>query len=87
MAILHELRASFQKKLDACLEGDLTTAEKRTALGKLLSEQRDLRSKINRRPYADPDDRYEDMANDYADFLDDHYRDMIKKCQDELKKL
>mmetsp|Transcript_84702 Transcript_84702/g.182577 ORF Transcript_84702/g.182577 Transcript_84702/m.182577 type:complete len:106 (-) Transcript_84702:43-360(-) len=84
MCSIDGLLRDFEKKVSAILRDP---SSKRAALESLLGEQQVCQSKIVHSPYRGTDDRYEDMANDYAEFLHEHYVKTIRRCRQELAKL
>ncbi len=83
---LSDLKKKFDTSLQTALK--ITSKEERLkALKTLQGEMRMCQGKVVHRPYSQPDDRYEDMANDYGDFLDDHYTKCINICGKEIGKI
>ena len=85
MGLMGEFAGAFKKKLAAAVAA--SSKDNLKPLEDLLADQRSERSKVNVKPYSEPEDRYEDMANDYGSFLYDHYGTACAMVQTEIDKL
>mmetsp|Transcript_3826 Transcript_3826/g.6011 ORF Transcript_3826/g.6011 Transcript_3826/m.6011 type:complete len:96 (+) Transcript_3826:231-518(+) len=84
--LMNNLAPAFMGKL-AAAASQATTEKSKQHLERLLADQQALQSSVNREPYSDPDDRYESMANDYGEFLYEHYEAAIAMIRVEIQKL
>ena len=53
----------------------------------LLAEQQDQKRKVNRNPYSPPEDMAESMANDYGEWLYEHYQTACELVEAEIQKM
>ena len=84
--LLGDLAPNFKKKLAEAV-AQAATEQSKQPLERLLADQQTQQSSVNREPYSDPDDRYEAMANDYGDFLYEHYEAAIAMIREEMQKV
>lgn len=86
MTDLAKLRRDFETAL---LKAKNNSVEQQSLqpIEELLTEQRGKKNGVNRMPYSDPEDRAEGYANDYADFLYDHYTQTVIDCEIALESL
>jgi hypothetical protein len=85
MGLMSEFAKDFNKAL-----GDAVSASSKDnlkPLEDLLEDQRLKQRQVNLKPYDPPEDRYEDMANDYGHFLYEHHRTACNMVMAEIEKL
>lgn len=80
--MIDQLRRDFNKKLKA-----LEDAKDLAGLKELVATQASQVATVNRRPYCDPEDMAESMANDFAEDLVKHYQDTSRAATDAALRL